>query len=343
MAISLLHYAAQPAWDDYILNARRSCCYHLSGWKKIVEQSFGHETYYLLSERRGVLNGVLPLVHLKSMLFGNFFASLPYFNYGGICAEDETTARNLLKSAVLLAREKRAGHIELRHVEETEHGLFEKREKVSMRLELPSTATELWNGFTPKLRSQIKRALKEEQYVEWGCEGQLDAFYKVFSTNMRDLGTPVYSRFFFDAILKAFPQTSWISTVYTKHGDPVASGFFIGFKKTVEIPWASSLRTHNHTGANMLLYWKGLEYACKQGYEVFDFGRSTRGAGTYRFKEQWGARPVPLYWHYWLNDGEELPQLNPQNPKYRMAIRLWKKMPVRLANFLGPTIVKNLP
>jgi FemAB-related protein (PEP-CTERM system-associated) len=160
---------------------------------------------------------------------------------------------------------------------------------------------------------------------------------------MRDLGTPVYALSFFKNILATFPETTWICTIFSKDGLPIASGFLVGFKDNIEIPWASSLRKYNSLGPNMLLYWSVLKLACKRGYRVFDFGRSTPEEGTYRFKVQWGAKPVPLYWHYWLKNGGSLPEFNPKNPKYQLAIQIWKRLPVPLTRILGPAIVKNLP
>jgi FemAB-related protein (PEP-CTERM system-associated) len=212
-----------------------------------------------------------------------------------------------------------------------------------MRLELPQDSGELWKTFPSKLRSQIRRPEKEGMYVKSGGDEELDSFYAVFSVNMRDLGTPVYSKEFFRTVMKEFPETAWISTVYTKTGDPAASGFFVGFKNIVEIPWASSLRWYNHCSPNMLLYWSALKSSCEKGYSVFDFGRSTPDEGTFKFKEQWGAKPVQLYWQYWMRNGGLLPQLNPKNPKYRIAIKIWQHLPVSLTRLIGPGIVKNLP
>ena len=160
---------------------------------------------------------------------------------------------------------------------------------------------------------------------------------------MRDLGTPVYSKSFFKNILEEFPETTWICTVYTKDKQPVASGFLLGFKEIIEIPWASSLRTYNRYSPNMLLYWSSVKFACEKGYKVFDFGRSTPNEATYRFKEQWGAKPVQLYWYYWIRNGGTVPELNPGNPKYSIAITIWKKLPVSMTRIIGPSIVKNLP
>ncbi len=160
---------------------------------------------------------------------------------------------------------------------------------------------------------------------------------------MRDLGTPVYPKKFFNNILKEFPETTWICTIYTKDEQPVASGVLVGFKEMLEIPWASSLRNYNNYSPNMLLYWGVLKFACEKGYKVFDFGRSTPNEGTYKFKEQWGAKPLQLYWHYWLKNGGHLPELNPKNPKYQIAIKIWQTLPVGLTRLIGPAIVKNIP
>ena len=331
-------------WDDFVMKHAESSCYHLSCWKDVIENSFGHNTYYLMSEdKKGAVNGVLPLVHLKSAMFGNFMVSVPYFNYGGIVAGDNDVREQLLKEAISIAKRENADHIELRHKEDLNIGLPVKQNKVCMLLNLPATSDDLWKSFSSKLRSQIRRPEKERMYFKVGKEEQLDDFYKVFSINMRDLGTPVYSNKFFANILSKFPEKTWISTVYTRVGIPVASGFLVGYKDMLEIPWASSLNEFNRFSPNMLLYWGVLKFACEQGYRIFDFGRSTPDEGTYKFKEQWGSRPVKLYWHYWLKNGGAIPEINPKNPKYHLAINVWKNLPVSITRLIGPLIVRNIP
>ncbi len=344
MKVRLFNDEDRDRWDSYVLKSPASTSYHLISWKDVIERSFGHKTYYLLAEDKdNEINGILPLIHLKSFLFGNFMVSLPYFNYGGICADNEEIADQLLNVAIVLAKEKHVKHIELRHMQPINKVLPLKTAKVSMRLKLPQNSEELWKSFSSKLRSQIRRPEKEGMYSRLGKEEELDSFYTIFSMNMRDLGTPVYSKEIFRNIFSEFPETTRICTIYSKWADPVASGFLVGFKEILEIPWASSLRSYNHYSPNMLLYWSALKFACENGYKVFDFGRSTPEEGTYRFKEQWGAKPTQLYWHYWLKNGGPLPELNPKNPKYQMAIKIWKKLPVRLTNLIGPRIVKNIP
>jgi FemAB-related protein (PEP-CTERM system-associated) len=344
MSIQRLLIRDRTRWNDYVAHSGTASCYHRFEWQDIIEKSFGHATWYYFSENeKGHIDGILPLVQMKSALFGNFMVSLPYFTYGGICADSSSVERSLLDHAITLAGERKAEHIELRHTQRMDSGLPVKTAKVSMQLSLPGSAENLWQSFSSKLRSQVQRAVKEGMYARVGREEALDDFYGVFSANMRDLGTPVYSRDFFRNILKEFPASAWICTVETRDRIPVAAGFLVGFKGSLEIPWASSLRRYNRFGPNMLLYWSALRFACEKGYQRFDFGRSTPGEGTYKFKAQWGAEPVSLYWHYWLRNGNAVPELNPRNPKYKMAITIWKRLPLRLTNLIGPAIVKNLP
>lgn len=328
--------------DRYIDRSDTSSIYHKYAWCSVIKKSFGHEYYYLICEDNGFLGGILPMAHLKSKLFGNFLVSMPYFNYGGVCADTEINRNQLIEEAIKIADNIGASHIELRQGEMLNNGFPYKSEKVSMKLNLPLSIDELFKSFPSKLRSQIKVPQKNGVTAKIGRIEELDNFYEVFSINMRHLGTPVYPKHFFKNILDHFPECTWICSVY--FGDiPVASGFLVGFKNIMEIPWASSLRKYNKLGVNMLLYWTVLKFACEKGFTVFDFGRSTPGEGTFKFKEQWGAKPSPMRWHYWLRSNGTIPEITPHNPKYRMAIELWKKLPVPITRFLGPHIVKNIP
>lgn len=210
-----------------------------------------------------------------------------------------------------------------------------------MRLDLPAGYEQLWKAFPSKLRSQVRRAQREGMTVHFGGIEYIGDFYTVFCRCMRDLGTPVYSQQFFRAICEEFPSQSRICLV-SLHGVPVAAGFLYGFRSVLEIPWAASDKRFSRMAPNMLLYSAILEYACQERFQVFDFGRSSPDTGTYRFKEQWGAVPHQLHWYYWT-DGQEVLELNPQNPKYELAIRAWKKLPLSVANLLGPHVVKYLP
>lgn len=346
MTINIRLYTPEDRhrWDAYVLASPASYCYHLAGWKDVIEKSFGHRAFYLLAEdSEKKVKGILPLIQLKSTIFGNFIVSLPYFNYGGICADNDEVRLLLLKEAIAVGNRAKVDHIEFRHTQHIGNGLHEKTSKVSMTLCLPEHAQTLWESFPSKLRSQIKKPMKEGLSAKTGCADELESFYDVFSKNMRELGTPVYSKAFFRNIIEEFPEDTTICTVYTKNGIAVSSGLLLKFKDTIEIPWASSISSYNRLSPNMMLYWSVLQLACEKGCRTFDFGRSTPGEGTYRFKEQWGAKPTQLYWDYWLRNEGPLPGLNPANPKYRTAISLWQRLPVFITKLIGPMIVKNLP
>jgi FemAB-related protein (PEP-CTERM system-associated) len=200
----------------------------------------------------------------------------------------------------------------------------------------------LWNVIDRKVRNQVRKAQKSDlTYVAGGAE-LLDQFYAVFSRNMRDLGTPVYARRFFAEILSAFPDRARLHVV-SLNTTPVAAGFTFETRGTVEIPWASSVRDYNALCPNHLLYWSILADAGDRGCATFDFGRSTPNEGTYKFKEQWGAQPVPLHWEYGLLDRDTLPDTGPTNPKFQLAVSVWKKLPLNIATRLGPFIVKAIP
>ena len=341
--ISNMEPGEEVAWDGYVEEHPEATGYHLTGWRHLITKAFGHPTFYFMARgAQGEVRGILPLVFLKSALFGQFLVSLPYVNYGGLIADGPEVQEALLGVASEKAKELGASHIELRHTGGPELAWPKKDHKVSMRLDLPTRFEDLMKAFPPKLRSQVRRGEKEGMRVQVGGLEMLDDFYRVFSRNMRDLGTPVYRKEFFAAILSTFPKVATIAVVRYE-GNSVATGFLYGFRHTLEIPWASSDRRYARFAPNMFLYGSVLKYACEQGYRCFDFGRSSKESGTYRFKEQWGAKPVQLQWYYWLRAGGPLPELNPQNPKYALAIRLWQQLPVSLTTMVGPMIAKYLP
>jgi len=274
-------------------------------------------------------------------LFGDFLVSMPYFNYGGAVADHPLIEHKLINAANEHARRTGISYIEYRDSIPRDD-LPARTEKVNMVLSLPHDPDRLWNGFSSKLRAQIKRPQRERPTILFGGMECLEDFYTVFSRNMRDLGTPVYSKEFFRNILHAFPGESRIIIIHL-NARPVAAGFLMSHGNRLEIPWASTIRDINHTSINMLLYWETLKWAILKRYSHFDFGRSSRDSGTFRFKQQWGAVPVQLYWHYWLGDNTDMPSLSPSNPKFALMIKIWKQLPITVTRWLGPMIVKNLP
>lgn len=331
------------AADDYVAGHPGASLWHRPSISSFVEKVYGHQTRYLCAiDHNTELVGALPIVQLKSRLFGNFMVSMPYFNYGGILADNSEVARALVAAANQWRQQEASEHLELRFLQDSELGLPQKTDKVTFWLPLPERCEDLWGSFKPKLRAQIRRGERELTEFSIGGGELLDEFYRVFSINMRDLGTPVYSRTFFGSLLEHLKGQAWLVIVRI-NGQAAGCAFLTGYRDRMEIPWASTLRQHSHTGINMIMYWKILEFAIERGFSIFDFGRCTEKAGTYRFKQQWGAQAIDLYWDYILETGKSLPALNPGNPKFRLLIAAWQRLPLWLANLLGPRIVKVLP
>jgi len=321
-------------------------------WLAALSQGLGHRPIVLEARENGRLVGLLPLALVRSSWFGRFLVSLPYVNSAGSIfgpSQSESSIQHaqletaLIDRAIQLAGELNVRYLELRGEREISHpALAEKNtSKVHMRLAMPTTADALMAGFKSKLRSQLRGALKHQFDVRWGGRDLLGDFYSVFSRNMRDLGTPVYPRGFFAAILQAFGSDAELC-VLRLAGQAVAAALLVHGQSVTEVPSASTLRSANSSGANMAMYWHLLVRAIERGQATFDFGRSTEGSGTYKFKEQWGARPSPAVWQYHVRRGSSR-AMRPDNGKYGLAIRVWKRLPLWLANAAGPAIVRGIP
>ncbi len=331
------------SWDAFVASHPDSTNYHQYRWRQVIEQSFGHQTQYLAArDRSGAICGILPAVLMRSRLFGSFLVSLPFLNYGGMLCHGQETEEHLLHSCRTLLEQHQLTHAELRHLTRSAAITATRQHKVSMLLELAETEQQQWQWLDPKVRNQIRKAWKSGLTATAGHAELLDDFYRVFARNMRDLGTPVYARKFFANMLDCFPDSTRIITV--KQGDQtVAAGFLSWHRQTLEVPWAASIRESRPLCPNNLLYWEAIRFAISRGAKQFDFGRSTPGEGTFLFKRQWGAMPVPLYWQYLLPDGGQPPDLSPKNPKYRLAVQVWQRLPLPLTNLLGPHIVRSIP
>ena len=313
-------------------------------WLPVLRDGLGHEVYAVEARApSGAPCGFLPLAYVGSLLFGKFLVSLPYLNSNGVIAQCPDVQTALVSRAVELADELNAKHLELRHEAPVEHPALNGRmtSKVHMRLALPDTPETLWKGFDTKVRNQIRKGEKSGLTVAWGGEELLSPFYAVLSHNMRDLGTPVYGRPLFRAILRTFPGDAELCVV--RVGDiPVSAALLLHGPGVTEVPTASSLREYNATCANMLMYRHLIERAVSRRQTLFDFGRSTADGPTFKFKKQWGAAAHAATWQYHLRAGE-LGEMRPDNPRYQKMIRLWQRLPVRLTRYLGPAIVRGIP
>jgi FemAB-related protein (PEP-CTERM system-associated) len=333
---------APAEWNAYVDAHANATGYHAWEWRHVFEEAFGHEAVYLVARRDRRPVGVLPVVLFRSVLFGRFAVSLPFVNYGGVLADDDDAAAALLAEARSLLARRGAGHLELRHRARRFPVLPAKDHKVTLLLDLPSTEEACWQALDRKVRNQVRKAEKSGLTATIGGRSLLPEFYSVFARNMRDLGTPVYSPRFFDAIFAHVE--SRVRVVLVRLGaEVIAAGITHTHRHVMEMPWASSLKERRDLCPNNLLYWTVIREAIRTGHTVLDFGRSTPDEGPYLFKLQWGARPSQLWWEYTLNGTAALPDQSTKNPRMQSAIALWKRLPLPVASFIGPHVVRSIP
>ncbi len=330
------------AWDAYLDRVPSASNYHYWRWRTPIEQTFGHEPYYLAARDADGIRGVLPLVLVRSRLFGTSLVSMPFFSYGGVLADTPEARDSLLQRAAGLASEVGARHVELRQGDACQLGWQEKKSKVAMCVPLPAQPEELMGRLSPGVRKKIRQAPRYGLKAQWGGVESLDVFYGIFAQNMRNLGTPVYPREWFANLLRCAPEAIRILTIWDG-GDAVAGAFLIAFRDTLEVPWAASLPDSRRKNCNLFLYWTFLEWAIQQGYRSMDLGRCTPGGGNYEFKRHWRGEEKPLHWYYWLASGAALPELRPDAGRYQLATRIWRHLPLPIANELGPRIVRGIP
>jgi len=328
-----------------------ACHEHDPRWLSVLSKAMGHRTMAVVARRGGAsgeMTGYLPLALVSSRLFGRFLVSLPYLNRAGIVAVDEAVAGELMDAATGLADRFSVQYLELRHQENAvdHRSITDTRDqKVRMVLELPGDPDALWDSYNAKVRNQVRKGDKAGLSICFGGSELLEGFYAVFSTNMRDLGTPVYPRKLFGSILEVFEDGAELAVV-SHAGQPVAGALLLhGEAQGVvesQVPSASSLREAKHTNANMWMYHQLLLRAVGRGAGVFDFGRSSPDSGTYRFKKQWGATPRATTWQYYLRFGD-VGAVRPDNPRYQRRIAAWQRLPVWVTRLVGPRIVKGIP
>lgn len=327
-------------WDDFVRRQLGWTHFHLYGWRTIYEEVAGHECRYLaVRDAAGALAGVLPLVRVRSVLFGHYLVSQPFVNYGGPLGSD-AAIRALAAAAVERARADGVKLLELRSRGPLPIDLPVSHRKITVVLDLPAGNPDaLLKQFESKLRSQIRRPQKEGVTVRFGAD-QVGAFFKVFAAHMRDLGTPTQPRRLFETIAEVFPD-AWFGCAY--FGDqPVACGAGFRWGNEFEMTWASSLYAYNKLSPNMLLYWSFMERAIAEGATLFNFGRCSPGVGTHRFKRQWGSRDEQLHWYQYPTGGAAATP-SPDEGAYSWGPKLWRKLPLPVATALGPWIVRSIP
>ena len=350
ISVSLAQDEDQDKWERFRRAAKLKHHAHQWMWRTILEQTFGHKPYYFIAyEPVGEVVGIVPMFLVRSLIFGKALISVPYLNGGGIVANSEEARQALAAECQSLGESIGARYIELRERSElpvTESTWTVRSHKVAMLLPLFSDPQQMFESFPGKLRSQIRRPAKDGMHAEFSQtatdrERLLNAFYSVFTKNMRDLGTPVYPKRLFDQVMRSGSAQVRVFVVW-QGNEPAAAAITIMENDVVEIPWASSLKRFSRSSPNMLLYWEAIKTACSDGAKLFDFGRCSSDSGPYRFKLQWGAIPHPLFWYYQVFSGS-VPDVNPQSSKFSTLVECWKHLPLPVANTVGPWLTRSLP
>ena len=337
--VRLLETADLGRWDAFVHGCDEATFFHLSGWKTVIERAFGHRTHFLFAERDGNIAAVLPLAEIKSRLFGHSLSSLPFCVYGGPAGSDEAAKQMLDKAAWQLARKLGVAHLEYRSIRRRHDDWQTKDLYVTFRKQLDSDAEKNLLQIPRKQRAMVRKGIAA------GLSAELDKdeerFFAAYSDSVHRLGTPVFSRRYFRTLLQVFGERCEVMTV-TKNGSLVASVMSFYFRDQVLPYYGGSLAQARAVAGNDFMYWELMRRACEKGVRVFDYGRSKRGTGSFDFKKNWGFTPEPLQYEYRLHRRSELPDVNPLNPKYQALIKLWRRMPLAFANYIGPHIAKHL-
>lgn len=329
-------------WDAYVQNSPQGTWYHRSGWKRIIETAFGHESFYLAARREGRLVGILPLSFVKSHLFGKFLVSTPYGCSGGVCAEDLDSEQALVDQAKALSRELGVRYLELRSRDPLKDPEFQtKFFKHTFQLHLPENEETLWQNFSPEIRSKVRKSAMTGCVVQIGGLERVRDFYVVFCRRMKELGTPVYPECLFMELFKIFGEDVQVICV-KKRGKPVGGGILIFDGKRAEVPWSAALKETFSFNPNHAMFWSAICEAIRRGCCIFDFGTSNQGSNHADFKRRWGANPIQLHWQYYGIRGK-IPDLSPRNDRFQWAIWLWRHLPLSVANRLGPFITQGIP
>ncbi len=328
-------------WDAFVRSRADGSPFHLVAWKRVVERTFGHRAHYLMAVGANGIEGVLPLFETRGLLGGRGLVSVPYGVYGGISSASYAARTLLLQAASDLAQRLRAGYVEFRHRVGQEMGLPTKALYVTFSRPISASEEENFNAIPRKQRRMTRQGTKVGLRPDFGLH-HLDAFYDIYAHSVHSLGSPVFPRRLFHAIVQEFGKDCDLLTIWKD--DAMVSGVLTLFYEDQVLPYYGGARREAlQYAVNDFMYWELMCHAAKAGYRTFDFGRSREGTGAYHFKRHWGFEPVPLPYQYVLPDGARMPNLSPSNPKMRLAIAAWQRMPLPLTKLIGPRLTKYLP
>lgn len=335
-----LDLATVALWDDFVMACPEATFFHRAGWQKIVRDVFRHDTYFLYAEADGHIQGVLPLGHVNSWLFGNSLTSLPFAVYGGVAAISTPAADALEQEAQQIARRLDVAHLELRNVNPRHSDWPTQDLYVTFRKEILPDDEANMLAIPRKQRAMVRKGIKNGLASE--IDSTVDRFFALFADNVHRHGTPAMPKKYFQALQAEFGADCEVLTVVAPDGRPLSSVISFYFRDEVLPYYAGDFEPARDLAANDFKYWELMRRASARGIRVFDYGRSKRGTGPFAFKKNWGFEPKPLHYEFCLYKRDAIPQNNPNNAKYKLMISAWRRMPLGLANWLGPIVVRNL-
>ena len=327
-------------WDAFVLACPQATFFHRAGWQHIMLEVFRHQTHFLYTHEQGRITGVLPLAHVKSMLFGKSLTSLPFAVYGGVAAEDEVSAQMLEQEAQRLAQSLGVDHLELRQLQRRHDDWPRQEVYVTFRKAILPDEEANMLAIPRKQRAMVRKGIKNGLKSE--VDRSVDRFFSLYADNVHRHGTPALPKRYFEALQKQFGADCEVLTVTNEQGKLLSSVFSFYFRDEVLPYYAGDDEAARDLAANDFKYWELMRSACARGCKVFDYGRSKQGTGPYAFKKNWGFEPTPLNYEYCLYKRESVPQNNPSNAKYKLMIKTWRKLPLGVANWLGPFVVRSL-
>ncbi|UCV01925.1 FemAB family XrtA/PEP-CTERM system-associated protein [Dechloromonas denitrificans] len=327
-------------WDEFVFACPEASFFHRSAWQGILRDVFRHPTYFLYAEQAGEIQGVLPMAHVKSLLFGNALIAMPFAVYGGIAANNQDAAQALEDEAQRLAKTLDVEHLEFRNVAPRHSDWPTQDLYVTFRKEILPDVEANMLAIPRKQRAMVRKGIKNDLVST--VDRNADRFFKLFADNVHRHGTPAMPKRYFDTLLKVFGNDCEVLTVTAPDGQLLSSVLSFYFRDEVLPYYAGDDESARHLAANDFKYWELMRRSCERGIKLFDYGRSKTGTGPYAFKKNWGFEPQPLHYEYCLYKRDGIPQNNPNNAKYKLFIEAWRRMPIGLANWLGPHIVRNL-
>ena len=326
-------------WDKFVDDCPEATFFHRAGWQEVIEKAFGHRTYYLYTETGGEITAVLPLGHIRSRLFGNALISTPFCVYGGVATQQPAACAALESAACKLADDLGVDYLELRNREARHPDWPTKQLYVTFRKEMDPDPEKNLLAIPRKQRAMVRKGIKAG--LSGDFDNSIDRFYSAYSQSVRSLGTPVFSRNYFRTLQQVFKDSCDILTV-THDGDLVSSVMSFYFRDEVLPYYGGGTALARQLKGNDFMYWELMRHSCERGYRLFDYGRSKQGTGPWSFKKNWGFEPAPLYYEYYLVKAKQMPDISPMNPKYRMVINAWQRLPLPVTQYVGPLIARNL-